>query len=594
MANSVKISAVLDDKVSSSLDRIRDKFDQLGGKGASASLFGNVGAKSLGLIGSAASKAGEMVGEFIDSSIQAASDLEQSVGGIKAVFGPAADKIMKFGETADKALGLSKNAVNEMATVIGAKLQGMGYAVDEAADKTLLLEQRGADMAATFGGTTVDAVQAISSLLSGERDPIEKYGVSIKEADVQARILAKGLDTSTTEAKKNATAVASLELLMESTAKATGRFAAETESLAGAQQIANAELANMEATLGQKMLPAQLAVTKAQINFIRGIGVVDDSLKNLGDTVSGAKGQYTELGELIEGTGKTVTTSTGQTAASLDFMADHAKDDSAAASLAIQGIGNAAKLAADKMATSTGRIIDSLAGARERAIDESSKMVTGYYDVLIAKDNLAATNAEIAAQRKILASSTSTAAQKADATSALHQLEKDQIGYMAQLASAGKSGTAEFTTSMEGLLTRLKNAHGEEAAMILKEIRYLNLLAATAALRGIFNGRSNSRTGYTTFGGGQAHGGPVKADTAYLVGEEGPELFIPNGSGEIIPNGGSDPGYRLPGTSSAGDVIVNLTYSPGYSTASPAEAQRFADAVTPAITRSMRRQSIIN
>lgn len=39
------------------------------------------------------------------------------------------------------------------------------------------------------------------------------------------------------------------------------------------------------------------------------------------------------------------------------------------------------------------------------------------------------------------------------------------------------------------------------------------------------------------FGGARAMGGPVAASTAYLVGEQGPELFIPNSAGQIIPNG---------------------------------------------------------
>jgi hypothetical protein len=39
------------------------------------------------------------------------------------------------------------------------------------------------------------------------------------------------------------------------------------------------------------------------------------------------------------------------------------------------------------------------------------------------------------------------------------------------------------------------------------------------------------------FGGGRAMGGPVSARTAYVVGERGPELFVPSSSGSIIPNG---------------------------------------------------------
>jgi hypothetical protein len=62
------------------------------------------------------------------------------------------------------------------------------------------------------------------------------------------------------------------------------------------------------------------------------------------------------------------------------------------------------------------------------------------------------------------------------------------------------------------------------------------------------------------FGGGRQHGGPVSPGQAFLVGEAGPELFVPNTSGRIVPQGagghtfnfttniqaGVDPGRLVP------------------------------------------------
>jgi phage-related minor tail protein len=44
-----------------------------------------------------------------------------------------------------------------------------------------------------------------------------------------------------------------------------------------------------------------------------------------------------------------------------------------------------------------------------------------------------------------------------------------------------------------------------------------------------------------SIGGAKAAGGPVDAGVAYLVGEQGPELFVPQASGAIVPNGGAAP-----------------------------------------------------
>lgn len=53
----------------------------------------------------------------------------------------------------------------------------------------------------------------------------------------------------------------------------------------------------------------------------------------------------------------------------------------------------------------------------------------------------------------------------------------------------------------------------------------------------IFNKGGDDSVLGTIFGGARASGGPVAAGRAYLVGEQGPELFTPSMSGQIIPNG---------------------------------------------------------
>jgi phage-related minor tail protein len=58
------------------------------------------------------------------------------------------------------------------------------------------------------------------------------------------------------------------------------------------------------------------------------------------------------------------------------------------------------------------------------------------------------------------------------------------------------------------------------------------------------------------FGGGRAAGGPVNAGTTYLVGERGPELFTPSGSGNIIANN------QLGGGGGSINITVNGALDP--------------------------------
>lgn len=189
------------------------------------------------------------------AAVKSASDQQQAFGALEAVYGKNADQVKKLAAGAATEVGLASSQYAQLAAVLGAQLKGMGTAADELVPKTDQLIGIGADLAATFGGTTADAVAAVSSLLRGERDPIEKYGIAIKQSDINAQLAAQGLGKLTGSAKTQAEAQATLTLLTKQSADAHGQFAKESDSAAGASQIAAAQYENTKAALGTALLP---------------------------------------------------------------------------------------------------------------------------------------------------------------------------------------------------------------------------------------------------------------------------------------------------------------------------------------------------
>lgn len=198
---------------------------------------------------------------------QAASALEQATGSVESVYGSQAGAVMDLAEGAATAVGLSTSAYAEMASVLGAQLKNMGVAENELIGTTDNLITMGADLAATFGGTTAEAVGALGSLFRGEADPIERYGVTIKQADVNARVAAMGLDGLEGSALRTAETQARLALLTEQTASSTGQFARETDTAAVSQQIANATMEDAKAALGEGLLPLMVLASQAIAAF---------------------------------------------------------------------------------------------------------------------------------------------------------------------------------------------------------------------------------------------------------------------------------------------------------------------------------------
>ncbi len=193
-------------------------------------------------------------------SVSLASDLEQSTGGVTAQFKDQAGDILTAAKTAATAVGLSRSTYQQYATVVGAQLKNLGIRQDQVSGKTIDLIALGADLAAQFGGPTSQAVEALSSLLRGERDPIERYGVSLKQADIDARLAAMGMSDLTGEAEKQATIQATLALLWEQTADAQGTFFREQDTYAGKQQRLMAQLTDAQTEFGNALLPTATQV----------------------------------------------------------------------------------------------------------------------------------------------------------------------------------------------------------------------------------------------------------------------------------------------------------------------------------------------
>lgn len=250
-------------------------------------------AKAGGL--AAGAFAGAKIVQFGVDSVKAAADLQQSAGAIQTVFKGNAADMLKWSTGAATAVGLTQNEFNELGTLIGAQLKNGGTAMDELAPKTNNLIGLGADLSSMFGGTTADAVGALSSALKGERDPIERYGVSLNQAKIDAEAAALGFSKVGGALSSEAQQAATLSLIMKQTADATGNFAKESNTLSGQQQRAAAQWGDISAKIGGLFLP----VLTAAFAFINTnvLPVVSDLVGRLGD--GGLGGAFAGLGPVI-------------------------------------------------------------------------------------------------------------------------------------------------------------------------------------------------------------------------------------------------------------------------------------------------------
>lgn len=190
-----------------------------------------------------------------------AGELEDAQAATEQVFGSMSATMDRWADGAAKAFGLSKGEALEWSNQIGIRLTEIGGLSDEAAAKQAQnLTQLAGDMASFFGGTTADAATAINSALTGEFEPLKRYGVIINDTSLKAELLAltgeKVTGTLTGQQKQMAT----LSLITKGTTKVQGDYARNADGATNAQRTMTASLKDAATGLGTILLPY---ITKA-------------------------------------------------------------------------------------------------------------------------------------------------------------------------------------------------------------------------------------------------------------------------------------------------------------------------------------------
>ena len=228
----------------------RSTRTQLGGAQSMVSSF----VDGLRRAGPAIAGVGAIAAAGLYQSVQAAGDLSSATGALDAIFKGAAGEARAFAEDAER-LGLSQLDASRYAALLGGQLSNMGFGAAEAGDQAQTLIERAADLSVGFG-STAEAVNAISAVLRGEYDTIERFAIQLKQSDVNARVAEKGLSGLTGEALKNAQATAALELLYDQAANRIGAYGSEANEAAREQAELTAKFENLQAEIGTAVLPA--------------------------------------------------------------------------------------------------------------------------------------------------------------------------------------------------------------------------------------------------------------------------------------------------------------------------------------------------
>lgn len=535
-----------------------------------------------------AAAAGVLAGGLI-SSIKAASDLGESLNAVEKVFGASAEVINNFGRVSANAVGLSTREFNQLATVTGSMLTNLGFNARQAGQETITLTQRAADMASVFNTDVGTALEAINSALKGEANPIEDFGVKLNDAAVRARAVELGLARTTAEVDANAKATATLNLIYEQTSKTQGDFASTSNDLANSQRRAAAAMENAQARFGKAATPAAAALLD---RFAEGIERVAAAF---GDEAAAKSIVFNEAMQSINDEMAAGTLGAEDLANSLLHLANFSDLTSAD----FLTLAATVRLTEDQWGSFSDNVIaqaEAMGVAPEviaemkKAMDDAAAAAPGaaggITDVGDAAGEAAPKVKTLADRHKELAdrllAQSSPLFAAVDSWEALgdtlERVDEDGERTNEEMFELGRQ-TLETNAALAALgggnlergIQALATALGVPRDVVVDMLKQLGILNNTTArpkvildiVSGI-TGRDGASSGDgsgRTYIGGKAHGGPVVGGQPYLVGERGPEIMVPSGSGTVLPNGWSGGSTTIVVQSPMGNFRQDLQYA---------------------------------
>lgn len=205
----------------------------------------------------------------INKSVSDASALAEAQSKVTAVFGKQATEVQKWSKTTAAAFGISSRQALQAAGTYGNLFQAFGIGQTQAKDMSMRMVELAADMA-SFNDVSIDeTLTALRSGLSGETEPLKRFGVALLDVRLKEQALSMGLIKTTSGVLPPAIkAQAAYALILKDTSLQQGDVARTAQGLASQKKFLAAQVEDLSASFGAVFMPVM-------INFI---GVLRNSI----------------------------------------------------------------------------------------------------------------------------------------------------------------------------------------------------------------------------------------------------------------------------------------------------------------------------
>jgi hypothetical protein len=229
--------------------------------------------KVAGALG--ATFAAAKVVDFAKDSVMAASNMAESMSKVQVVFGDTAGDVIAFSKTSADSMGMSSQAALEAAGTYGNLFQALGVNKTASQEMSVGLVQLAADLGSFNNMSTTDSLNALRSGLSGETEPLKRFGIALNDVTLKNKAMEMGFGKITGVMDPAIKAQVTYALVLEQTKLAQGDYARTADGTANTMKTLQAKFEDAKVAVGEALMPAfkaLLGVLKIAIPVLTKIG----------------------------------------------------------------------------------------------------------------------------------------------------------------------------------------------------------------------------------------------------------------------------------------------------------------------------------
>jgi hypothetical protein len=196
------------------------------------------------------------VTNFFKESALAASNFNESLSKVNVVFQQNSKEIEAWAKGSIDSFGMSERGALTAAGNFGALFTAFGLGAEDTKNFSKDLTELAVDMASFNDMSVDDAMNALRSGLSGETEPMKKFGSVLSEVRLKTQAFEMGLIRSTKEALDPAAkAQAAYALIMKDTIVQQGDYQRTQDGTANTMRRVQESMDNAKVAIGQGLLP---------------------------------------------------------------------------------------------------------------------------------------------------------------------------------------------------------------------------------------------------------------------------------------------------------------------------------------------------